>query len=845
MNTTNEIKIKLTADGSGTPAVFSRAAKDLRGVGDAAGYTRQQMQQVQFQLTDIATGLATGQSPFTVLMQQGGQLKDTFGGVGGAFRAAGAGLAAVISPLNIASAAIAALATGAFKGSQESAELRNTLALTGNAAGITAGDFETMAQRVAQAGDVSIGAARELGTGLVASGRVGSSALETVSIAAARLQAVTGSSSESIITDFAGMSSGVAAWALEHNRAWHFVSSAQLEYIRTLEESGDTQGAMVETGKALIDHLAQQEQQLGSVERGWREMGNAASAAWDAIKVIGRDSTPYDRLRDAENKLAKLRQHARGGGAGLAGQFFLGTEAEAKAEVDTANRDILRQAEGASSRASMAIQNEKDIKRRAELRRVTEALSGANSEYAKSIKTIQDSFAAGDFGEEQRIQLLTEAATKYGTKAGGESASDLAARREREYRKMVADTLANRAPRLADMEAAGYEASNRAAEENMARTAEQLRRRNEQAEAFGLQLADDTAAINASMIAGDRERGLAQIELERQASQGRIDILAAAGADVLAAQDALNANIVARQLALNEQLKAPWERMLDAWSDKTQQMRSTFDEAMTGILHDAEDGFTKLITTGELDFKSLGTNLLSTVARNEFRTNLAPLVSQGARAFLPAIGISSPGQGAGASADSWERDLEDMGFITRKQTALLGDNTQAMSIFRKGLDVMGGAVSNAAQSVFTFISSLASGSGSGGGGWISAIASAASAYFGGGDVGITSGNTGLVDYGLGGGRANGGSVRQGMDYWVGERGPERLRMYRGGGGFVTPSGSGGAPAGPTFVTHNHFAAGVTPAQFEAGLAAQRQQTRAEVLTSAGRPGRELWRLARS
>lgn len=830
MNTTNEIKIKLTADGSGTPAVFNRAAKDLRGVGDAAGYTRQQMQQVQFQLTDIATGLATGQSPFTVLMQQGGQLKDTFGGVGGAFRAAGAGLASVISPLNIAGAAIAALATGAFKGAQESAELRNTLALTGNAAGITAGAFETMAQRVAQAGDVSIGAARELGTGLVASGRVGSSALETVSIAAARLQAVTGSSSESIITDFAGMSSGVAAWALEHNRAWHFVSSAQLEYIRTLEESGDTQGAMVETGRALIDHLAQQEQQLGSVERGWREMGNAASAAWDAIKVIGRDSTPYDRLRDAENKLAKLRQHARGGGAGLAGQFFLGTEAEAQADVDTANRDILRQAEGASSRAAMAIQNEKDIKRRAELRRVTEALSGANSEYAKSIKTIQDSFAAGDFGEEQRLQLLTQAATKYGTKTGPARAASSSGQYSDPLGSFIDDQLN----------------AQRARDERAAQQAtEQLRRRNEQAAAFGLQLTDDTAAINASLIANDRERGLAQIELERQASQGRIDILAAAGADVLAAQDALNANIVARQLALNEQLKAPWERMLDAWSDKTQQMRSTFDEAMTGILHDAEDGFAKLITTGKLDFKSVGTNLLSTVARNEFRTNLAPLVSQGARAFLPAIGISSPGQGAGASADSWERDLEDMGFITRKQTALLGDSTQAMSIFRKGLDVMGGAVSNAAQSVFTFISSLASGSGSGGGGWISAIASAASAYFGGGDVGITSGNTGLVDYGLGGGRANGGSVRQGMDYWVGERGPERLRMYRGGGGFVTPSGSGGSPAGPTFVTHNHFAAGVTPAQFEAGLAAQRQQTRAEVLTSAGRPGRELWRLARS
>jgi len=44
------------------------------------------------------------------------------------------------------------------------------------------------------------------------------------------------------------------------------------------------------------------------------------------------------------------------------------------------------------------------------------------------------------------------------------------------------------------------------------------------------------------------------------------------------------------------------------------------------------------------------------------------------------------------------------------------------------------------------------------------------------------------------GRARGGPVWAGGSYTVGERGPEHLTMYRGGGGLVTPMAGGGFPA---------------------------------------------------
>lgn len=60
------------------------------------------------QFTDIATQLAGGQSPWLILLQQGGQVKDSFGGIIPTFRA----LLGTISPVMVGVGALAA-ATGA------------------------------------------------------------------------------------------------------------------------------------------------------------------------------------------------------------------------------------------------------------------------------------------------------------------------------------------------------------------------------------------------------------------------------------------------------------------------------------------------------------------------------------------------------------------------------------------------------------------------------------------------------------------------------------------------------------------------------------------------------------
>lgn len=64
-----------------------RAASTVNGVGKASGMARHHVQNLAFQLQDVAVGLASGQKPMTVFMQQGTQIASIMGqagiGVGG------------------------------------------------------------------------------------------------------------------------------------------------------------------------------------------------------------------------------------------------------------------------------------------------------------------------------------------------------------------------------------------------------------------------------------------------------------------------------------------------------------------------------------------------------------------------------------------------------------------------------------------------------------------------------------------------------------------------------------------------------------------------------------------
>lgn len=86
------------------------------------------MRGVPAQITDIVTSLQGGQRPLTVLLQQGGQLKDMFGGIGPAARALTTGLIAMITPTTILISAFAGLALAMGKVESEARTVNGFIA---------------------------------------------------------------------------------------------------------------------------------------------------------------------------------------------------------------------------------------------------------------------------------------------------------------------------------------------------------------------------------------------------------------------------------------------------------------------------------------------------------------------------------------------------------------------------------------------------------------------------------------------------------------------------------------------------------------------------------------------
>jgi lambda family phage tail tape measure protein len=219
-------------------------------------------------------------------------------------------LALALTPLGLLIGGVAAATIGLVaaytKGDQESRAFANSLTLTGNYAGITEGQYNSLAQSVAKSSGVTIGSAREVTQELIKSGKFSGDALGATAKATELLSRASGESAGKIVKDFIGMTDGVARWAEKTNESYHFLTAAQLEYIRTLEDQGDKQKAIAVTMDALSGQIQTVTGNVGFLERAWIGVKGAASSAIEAMLSIGRVKTPDDQIKSIQAQLEAL-----------------------------------------------------------------------------------------------------------------------------------------------------------------------------------------------------------------------------------------------------------------------------------------------------------------------------------------------------------------------------------------------------------------------------------------------------------------------------------------------------------------------------------------------------------
>ncbi|MBP4106884.1 phage tail length tape measure family protein [Klebsiella pneumoniae] len=291
---------------------------DLGKTGQSAAQTAFAMRMIPAQMTDIIVGLSTGQSPFMVLMQQGGQLKDMFGGIGPAIKGVSTYVMGLVNPFTLAAAAVGFLGLAYYKGTQEQDEFYKSLVLTGNLVGKTSGQLADMAARVSVAANSTTGAAASTLNQLVSSGKVAGDSLERVTTAIVKTSEATGIATDKLVGDFNDIAADPVAAITKLNDQYHFLTLATYNQIKALQDEGNQQDAARVATDAYANAMQQRandiHQNLGLLESAWDSLGKTVKGAWDAMLNIGREQTLTDKLSTLNENIAEAQKGQKDGG---------------------------------------------------------------------------------------------------------------------------------------------------------------------------------------------------------------------------------------------------------------------------------------------------------------------------------------------------------------------------------------------------------------------------------------------------------------------------------------------------------------------------------------------------
>ena len=282
---------------------LSRQALAAQKAGISVGQYKAAMRMLPAQFTDVATQLAGGQSPWLILLQQGGQVKDSFGGMIPMFR----GLAGAITlpMVGVTSLAVAtgALAYAWYQGDSTLSAFNKTLVLSGNQAGLTADRMLTLS-RAGQAAGLTFNQARESLAALVNAGVRGGEQFDAINQSVARFASASGVEVDKVAEAFGKLTTDPTSGLMAMARQFRNVTAEQIAYVAQLQRSGDEAGALQAANdiatKGFDEQTRRLKENMGTLETWADKTGKAFKSMWDAILDIGRPESSADMLASAQ-----------------------------------------------------------------------------------------------------------------------------------------------------------------------------------------------------------------------------------------------------------------------------------------------------------------------------------------------------------------------------------------------------------------------------------------------------------------------------------------------------------------------------------------------------------------
>ena len=284
----------------------------------SAGQYRQAIRMLPAQFTDIATSIAGGMPLWLVLMQQGGQIKDSFGGVGNLFQIIkeellgvkssadkseeslsenanalsenaehAKGLLRFLTPGRVIvggfAAALTAVSVAAWQAEQANRALYRAITITGGTSATTTAQLWKMAAEIGESTNSSASSVAEVLARIAETGKFSTEQLRIAAGASQQWSQVMGDDASKIEAAFGSIARDPVKALAELNTQYNFLSVSQLRHIDELERTKGKQAAVTEGMKLFADTMGERMQQIDDASTPLEQM-------WDNIKKWSSDA---------------------------------------------------------------------------------------------------------------------------------------------------------------------------------------------------------------------------------------------------------------------------------------------------------------------------------------------------------------------------------------------------------------------------------------------------------------------------------------------------------------------------------------------------------------------------
>ncbi|CAH3481263.1 phage tail tape measure protein [Citrobacter freundii] len=684
----NQTRERLSGVADVLPEALSRQEAAARRAGISVGQYSAAMRTLPAQFTDIATQLAGGQSPFLILLQQGGQIKDQFGSVQGALSGVGEyirSMAGMINPTTIALAGLVGtvglLAAAAYSSSEQFDQVARSVIMMGGAGFASMQQLNEAAEEVAGKTNTSISSTADALVTLNDTGKYTSSQMKQIATSIT-LMGKAGSDTKTAMSDFGKIVSDPVKGLASLNEQYGFVDEAMMKHIIQLRKQKGEQAAVNEAINLFAGVMAKRAEETNkatdNIGQTWQWLKKTASDTFDDIGITVRawgnqvidifnlvEASIKDLFLNITSLDAKFTGTIVGwaekipGGGALAN--FLGMDVEAMkkagAEADeeiAANKkrydELWRRVTAPNAQASYE----------AEARGVTVKGEGGSSHESRnavsklaedSAKKTIEARATLDAGDRTLENYRAQARTLTETLETLRQTGDIHAKNTEFSKQQSRFAELDEAAKTRALTAQEKSLlSNREAILNAAKVVDQKNKEVEaqqkinglaqQANKYVTQMSEKTDALRAS--AGFSSRQTQRMMEEAQLRQGWLNgggKLEDAGYEK---ELAALRNYYAEEDKLRGDWKAGavsgWNEYLDAATNTYDAVKNVASSTLTGL----SDMLTELMTTGKASVKEFGKSMLKMILDVTNRLMVAYAVQA-------AMGWISGGSGGGAT----------------------------------------------------------------------------------------------------------------------------------------------------------------------------------------------------